>query len=137
MQTVVNYWAVLVAAIASMVIGSIWYGPVFGKKFMQAMGMNNMSPEEQAKMKKGMWMSYVGQFIASLVMFYVLAWLIGITGNMTPMGGATMAFWAWLGFMVPQKFGDELWGGKMILFWLSAGSSFITLVIGGAIIGAW
>ena len=34
----VNYWAVFVSAIASMVIGSIWYGPLFGKMFIREMG---------------------------------------------------------------------------------------------------
>ena len=68
-NVVVNCWAVLVSAIASMVIGSIWYGPLFGKQFLKAMGMDQWSPEKQAEMKKAMTMTYVWQFIASLVMF--------------------------------------------------------------------
>ncbi|HLD39833.1 MAG TPA: DUF1761 family protein, partial [Candidatus Nanoarchaeia archaeon] len=33
-----NYLAVLVAAIAAYVVGFLWYGPVFGKKWMALMG---------------------------------------------------------------------------------------------------
>ena len=134
----INLWSVLVSAIASMVIGSIWYGPLFGKKFMSAMGMDQWSPEKQAEMKKAMMLKYLWQFIASLVMFFVLASLI--VWNVPTQGaksGMVMAFWLWLGFVVPIKFGDSLWGGKMTLFWLSIFNMLITLLVGGAIIGAW
>ena len=125
------------AAIASMVVGSLWYGPLFGKKFTSAMGMENFSPEQMAGMKKGMTMTYVWQFLASLVMFYVLAWLIGALDKMTVTGGLMAGFWVWLGFVVPLKLGDALWGGKMSLFWLGIGNMLVILLAAGAIIGAW
>lgn len=134
----VNMWPVLVSAIASMVIGSIWYGPLFGKKYMDLMGFNSMSPEQQAAMKSNMVWSYIGQFIASIVTFYVLAGFIQYTATkMTAGMGAAIAFWPWLGFVFASKFGESLWGGKKTLFWLSAGSSLIIFLVGGAIIGAW
>jgi len=133
----VNFWAVLVSAVASMVIGSIWFGPLFGKVYMNAMGMDKMSPEQQAAMKKSMMLTYLWQFLASLVMFYVFAWLMGALGANSIMNGFQVAFWVWLGFIVPLKFGDALWGGKMTLFWLGIGNSLLTLLAAGAIIGAW
>ena len=133
----VNYLAVLVAAVASMIIGSIWYGPLFGKKFIKAIGMDNWSAEKQAAMKKSMWMSYVLQFVASLVMFYVLAGLVGGLDKMTLSGGLSVAFWVWLGFAMPIKLGDAIWGGKWELFWIGMGGMLVTLLAAGAIIGAW
>ena len=133
----VNFWAVLVSAVASMVIGSIWYGPLFGKKFMNAMGMDTWSPEKKESMKKGMALTYIWQFIASLVMFYVFAWLMGALGAKSPMDAIQAAFWVWLGFIVPVKLGDALWGGKMLLFCLGIGNMLFTLLAAGAIIGAW
>lgn len=133
----INFWAVLVAAVSSMVVGSIWYGPLFGKVFMKAMGMDQWSPEKKAEMKKSMALTYVWQFIASLVMFYVLAWFLGATAMWGVMGAMTVAFWAWLGFIVPLKLGDALWGGKMILFWIGVTNSLVTILVGAAIIGAW
>jgi hypothetical protein len=56
---------------------------------------------------------------------------------MTVQNGMTVAFWAWLGFVVPIKLGDALWGGKMSLFWLGAGYNLVLLLVTGAIIGAW
>src|SRR3989344_1786224 len=95
----VNIWAVLASAVASMVIGSIWYGPLFGKQFMHAMGMDTRSPEKQAEMKKGMAMPYLWQFVASVVMFYVFAWVMGVLGAVDLMAGVQAAFWVWLGFV--------------------------------------
>lgn len=134
----VNLWAVLVAAIASMVIGSFWYGPLFGKLFMRASGMDQWSKEKrEAEMKNMVW-TYLAQFVASLVTFYVLALLIeGLFGGLSATNGIKAALIAWIGFVVPVKLGDALWGGKMSLFWLGIGNMLVTLVAAGAIIGAW
>ena len=137
MDTTINYWAVLVSAVASMVVGSVWYGPLFGKLFMREMGMDKLSPEEREKMKKSMGRSYALQFVASLVMFFVLAWYVITSIHPGVWGGVANAFGLWLGFVVPLALGNAIWGGKMTLFWLSIGNMLVTLLIAGAIIGAW
>ena len=134
-NVMVNFWAVLASAVASMVIGSIWYGPLFGKKFMSAMGMDSWSPEKKAAMKKSMGLTYLWQFLASILMFYVFAWLMGALGAKSAMDGIQPAFWVWLGFIVPLSLGNALWGGKMILFWLGIGNMLLTLGAAGVIIG--
>lgn len=136
-MTGVNYWAVFVSGIASMIIGSIWYGPLFGKLFMREMGMDTMSKEKKQEMKKGMWMNYLGQFIASLVMLYVLAGLIVGFDKASVGGGMQTALLVWVGFVVPIKLGDALWGGNKAMFWLAIGNMLLTFLAGGAIIGAW
>ena len=149
-MVLINYWAVLVSAVLAMVVGSLWYGPLFGKVYMKAKGMDTMSPEDQAAMKKKMVWSYLGQFVASLVTFYVLAWFINVTEThfmatsyaagetyVGLWGGVHVAFWVWLGFLVPMKFSEAIWGGKMTLFWISISEALITLLATGAIIGAW
>jgi hypothetical protein len=133
----INYWSVLASAIASMVIGSIWYGPIFGKKFMQVMGMDKRSPEEVATMQKSMMKLYVLQFIGSMVMFFVLAWYINVNGSANIHSGMLNAFLLWLGFVVPLSLSNALWGGKTTLFWLNIGNMLVTLLAAGAIIGAW
>jgi hypothetical protein len=132
-----NYLAVVAAAVASMVDGGVWYGPLFRKTFMAAMGMDKWSPERQAEEKKKMGKLYAMQLVASLVMFYVLASFIDRTGSFGVMGGMSTAFWAWLGFVVPVQLGSAIWGGSMSLFWLGAGNMLVTLLVAGAIIGAW
>ena len=72
-----SFLAILLAAIASMIIGSIWYGPLFGKIFMREMGMEGWSSEKKAAMKKSMTVTYIWQFVASLVMFFCPRWIYG------------------------------------------------------------
>lgn len=133
----INYWAVIVSAVVSIIIGSLWYGPLFGKAFMKAMGMNEWSEEKKARMKKSMTMSYVLQAVASLVMFYVLArFMIGMD-QMSVQGGLTTALWVWIGFVLPIQLGDAVWGGKWILFRINSGNMLVTLLVVGAILGAW
>jgi hypothetical protein len=133
----INIWSVLVSAVAAMVIGSIWYGPLFGKKFMEASGMNKWTPEQQAAMKKKMMVSYAAQFAASFVMFYTVAGIIiGFSDN-TALGGMVAAFLVWLGIIVPVKIGDLVWGGSKTMFWLVVGNMLFTLLAVGAIVGAW
>ncbi len=136
-MVIINYWAVLASAIASMVVGSIWYGPLFGMKFMQAMGMDAWNQEKQEEMKKAMLRTYFMQFIGSFVMFFVFAWYIGLSNHAGVLGGINNAFWVWIGFVVPLKLSDALWGGKITLFWLGIGNMLITLLVGGVIIGIW
>lgn len=132
-----SYLAILASAVASMVIGSIWYGPLFGKAFQQAMGMDKWSPEKQAEEKKKMGKLYSMQLVASLVMFYVLAMFVERLGDMSAGQGMQVALWAWLGFALPVQFGNALWGGNMRLFYIGAGNMLATLLVAGAIIGAW
>jgi hypothetical protein len=132
-----NWLAILASAIASMIIGSVWFGPLFGKMYISLMGMDKLSSEEQAKMKKSMMMTYVWQFIASVVTFIVLDRFI-INLHITSLSGAVItALFAWIGFMIPIQLGQALWGGKMKLFWLGAGNSLLTMVAAGLILGTW
>jgi hypothetical protein len=133
----INIGAVLAAAVLSMIIGSVWYGPLFGKLFMKAMGFEHQTEAQKKQMQKGMMWSYAGQFVASLVMFYVLARFMNATGQITVAGAMVVAFWAWLGFIVPLSFGNALWGGKMTLFWLNIANMFVTLLAGAAVLGWW
>lgn len=133
----VNIWSVLVAAIVSMIIGSIWYGRLFGAIFMKERGMDAWSKEKQDEMRKDMGLGYIGQFIANFVMFYVLAGFIVGLDEMSVGGGMLTSFIIWVGFVIPLAFGEAVWGGKKTLFLLSVGNMFLSLLAAGAIIGAW
>ncbi|MEX1111892.1 MAG: DUF1761 domain-containing protein [Candidatus Andersenbacteria bacterium] len=132
----VSYISLIAAAIASMVVGSVWYGPLFGKTFQKAAGMDKWSAEKQAEEKKKMGKLYFMQLIASLVMFYVLALFIAERGDLSVSSGISTALLAWVGFVVPVQFGSAIWGGSMTLFWIGAGNMLVTLLAAGAIIGA-
>jgi hypothetical protein len=133
----VNYGAVLLAAIASMVVGALWYGPLLGKPWMKEMGLTKDKIEKEKK--KGMSQAYGLMFLGSLVMAYVLSHTtafasayMGIEG--VPVGLST-GFWNWLGFVAPVTLGSVLWEGKSWKLWLiNNGYYLITMPLMGAII---
>ncbi len=68
----INYLAVVVAAVASMIIGAIWYSPrVFGRMWMRLTGktMDQMAGQNAGR-------AYLVTFFGSLVMAWVLAMFV-------------------------------------------------------------
>jgi hypothetical protein len=136
----INYLAVIIAAVASIVLGFIWYGPLFGKKWMALMGFTT-ADMEKAK-AKGMGKTYLLMTLGSVVMAYVLnhslvfasAYLKAEGANAGIMAG----FWNWLGFIAPVVMGDQLWGGKpWKLFPITAGYYLVSLCLMGVILAMW
>lgn len=134
----VNFWAILVAAIVAFAGGSLWYSPIlFGKEWMALTKMTD-ADVAAAKAKGGMWKYYLAQLIASIVTFGVLGFIVASASGVTAADGAFMGFLAWLGFNATDLLGAILWERKPFRLALIQGSfMLLTLVIGGAIIGAW
>ena len=133
----VNYVAVLAAAIASFVIGAVWYSPMlFGKMWMK---LSNVSDKEMKKAKeKGMTKNFAVQFLASLVMAYVLAHFVQYTQSSTITEGMLTGFWIWLGFIATVMIGMVLWEGKpWKLYFIKAGHELVALAVMGAILAVW
>lgn len=136
----VNYWAVLVSAVASMIIGSLWYGPIFGRIWMR---LSKITPEQIAQAKsRSMAGLYVMAFVGSLVMAYVLDHSLIFAGSYFKTGGASAglmaAFWSWLGFVAPVTLGSVLWEGKPWKLWfLNNAYYLVVLAVMGAILGNW
>ena len=66
----VNYLAVLLCGVAAMIIGYLWYGPLFGKEWRSLVGMTD---EKMKKATNSMFSNYAAMFLSALVMAYVLA----------------------------------------------------------------
>ena len=131
----VNYLAVLVAAVVAHVVGFLWYGPLFGKKWMSLMKLTDKD-KEKAK-QKGMAKTIIGSFLSTLVMAYILALLVGYAG-LNPVTGAATGALAWVGFLATSQLGMVFWENKpWSLYFLSTGHYLVTLVVMGAILGAW
>ncbi len=64
-----NYWAILVAVAATMVLGFLWYGPILGKAWMKEMGIPAGSKPAPKVMRRGLILMAIG----SLLTVFVLA----------------------------------------------------------------
>jgi len=136
----VNYLAVIVSAIAAMVLGFLWYGPLFGTQWIAYMGWSEA--DMAAAKAKGMAKTYLIMTISTLVMSYVMAHaiLFGTTYTNTfgAVGGLMGAFWYWLGFVAPVTLSAVLWEGKPWGYWfLTAGYYLVSLCMMGVILALW
>lgn len=134
----INLAAVFGAAIASMVLGFLWYGPLFGKQWMSLMGWKKLSKAQMDKMKEAGKKSYALAFIGALVMSYVLAHFVDYTGAVTAVEGAQTGFWVWLGFVATVMLGMVLWEGKpWKLYYLNAAYQLVSLLVMGVLLAIW
>jgi hypothetical protein len=140
MTPVINYAAVIVAMLSSIVLGFAWYGPLFGKPWMAIMGFSKDSMDKAKA--KGMTKNYLIMMVGSFLTAYVLAHALEFASVYTKTygisAGLMAAFWNWLGFIAPVQVGDQLWGGKpWKLFLITGGYSLVSMCIMGVILAVW
>jgi|SRR3989344_1339772 len=134
----INYWAVLVAAIIHMVLGALWYSPSygFGNIWMKLSGLNRK--KMNAMKKKGMTKAYILAFVSALVLNYILANFIGYVSAATFVDGMFLGFLIWFGFLVTTMLGMMLWEGKSYkLYLINVGYYLVSLLITGGILAVW
>ncbi len=139
METLVNYWAVATGAVLSMVIGAIWYGPLFGKKWMEIVGVDPADMEARKKMQKSAGPLYGVQFVLTLFQVAVLAYLLVDSQRH---GGLERALWIWAAFIVPTLAGAVMWTNetsklKWARFLIQGGYQLVLFVIFGLLLQLW
>jgi len=132
----VNLWSVLAAAVAGVILGSLWYSPVlFGNLWMKLSGMKKPTGKELEKLKKTMWKYYLTQFIGTLVASYALAVLIKNTGSTGSLAGALLGAVIGVGVLSVNALSSVLWEGKPFkLYLINISYNIVSYVIMGAII---
>ncbi len=142
----INYFAVIACAVVAMILGMLWYGPLFGKQWMSMMGMNMGGGDG----KNGMAWRYIVAFIGALLMAFVLANFIALVNNsfgcsdcfnivsQTLIVDMLATFTLWLGFIAPVTIGMVLWEGKPWKVWyIVAGYNLVLLALMGIILSLW
>ena len=135
----VNLWSVLVAAIATMVVGFLWYSPMlFARPWMVAMGYD---PEDKVKiqeMQKSAGKSYAISFVASLVSAFVLGKIIRETRVDTALDGTIVGLAIWLGFVTTVQLTAKLFGNQSTkLYLINTGYQLVCYLAMGAILAVW
>ncbi len=135
MSVEVNYVAVVLAMLSSMVVGSVWYArPVFGNIWIK------LARVDMKKQGPPVWMPIVVTMVVSLITAYVLAHVSFLSnryfGNSFLQDSLSTAFWLWLGltaarFVTHDAFEGRPW--KLTL--LNLGNEFVTIMLMGLIIG--
>ncbi len=128
-------WAVVGAAVAYMVIGMLWYGPLFGKAWARMM---RFTPQKMKSMCPGPAKSMSLGFVTALITASVLDHVVALLGASTFGKGAYVGFLMWVGFYATTQLGVFLWEGKPLKLWvLNTAASLVTLLVMGGILAAW
>lgn len=133
----INYWAVILATLSSMIVGSIWYTPkVFGNYWMRAA---NVKPSGRAA-------DAVAAIVVTMLVSFVTAWVLaGATfiawdfyGGSFLGNAVVTALVLWAGFtaarFVTHDAFDQRPPGLTIL---TITHELVTIVIMALIIGVW
>jgi ABC-type Fe3+ transport system permease subunit len=135
MEVQINYLAVILAMLSSMVIGSIWYAQgVFGKIWAA------LAKVDMKKPKNGVWKPIVATMVVSLITAYVLAHVTYLSHqffhNSFLQDALSTAFWTWLGFTAARFVTHDAFEGRPIkLTALNCAHEFVTLMVMGLVIG--
>ena len=127
----INYWAVVVAAVAAFVASSVWY-IVFGKELAKvsaafAKGMQKPQPWKM-----------LGVIVTSLVLALVLAYFLRLIGNVDWVGAVRVGVLLWIGLAAMQWVGSMLWENVPVkMAAIHAGDWLVKLVLIAVIVGVW
>ena len=133
--TGINWIAVIVAGIVAWVVGAIWYAPpVFGKRWMEMMGMKM----EPGKMPEGAGKALGGGIVLALVTAFFLALVLGFMKATTWMDGVIGALLVWLGFVATHG-ATSIFFEKRPVAWyaITQAELAVSFLLMGLILGAW
>jgi hypothetical protein len=135
----VNLLAVLVAAVATMIVGFLWYSPLlFARPWMSLMGYAPDDPAKQEELRRGAGKLYAQAFVASLVAAFVLDRIIGISTINSALHGMKLGAGVWLGFVTTVQFTDKLFSKRPAkLYLINTGYQLVCYMVMGGILAVW
>ena len=137
----INWLAVVLCVVASMVIGGVWFGPkTFFPIWWKAIGkagdpMQRDVPPGQMASSLGMGMVWGGVIFASLVQAIFMNVVVRTLGSAGLGAGALTGFLIWLGFVASSSLTNKLFADRLQAWVLEQGNHLLTFVVMGAIAG--
>ena len=137
--TAINWLAVIVCVIVSMVSGALWYNP---KTFFPAWWKGIGKSDTDAPGASNITMTWVLTVLSSFVQVVAMALMVnamgGLMGDVSLASGAGTGFMLWFGFIAPTYLVNKLFAGHGLKIWaIEAGNHLVNFVLFGAILGVW
>ncbi len=127
----INWLAVIVATVSTFLIGSLWYGPLFGKAWVAEHGFTE-EELKSANMGKIFGISFVLEFIMALNLAMFLA------DSSDIVWGIAAGFLAGFGWIALAMGVNALFSRYSLRLWFIDSFYFVvTFMIMGAILTAW
>jgi hypothetical protein len=130
----INWLAVVLAALSTMVVGTIWYTPkVFGAKWEKWAKIDKKNP---ANPVFAIGITLVVSFITAYVLAHVTYLSNTFFGNSYLQDALTTAFWMWLGFTAARIVTHDAFENRpKQLTLLNISHELVTFFVMGVIIG--
>ena len=129
--TELNWLAIFVATAVAFALGGLWYGPLFGKAWMRAIGKTESDVKPSAA-------PFIISFFTALLTSIVLAALIKSLGIDTLGGGLLLGAITGVGFIATAMASDSAFcGWGMPLYLIQSGYRVLYSIIIGGILAAW
>jgi len=134
-----NWIAILVAAVSTMILGFLWYSPLlFAKPWVREMGYDLNDKAKIEEMRKGAGPAYAGSFAASLISAFTLALILHGLHARDLHFGLMASFHVWLGFVATvQLTGALFMKQSMRLFAINTGYQLVCYLAMGTILSVW
>ena len=128
-----NYLAIFVAALIPMALGALWYSPLlFARPWMRAVG------KTEEDVRGGARIGYLVAAVSSLVMAAVLALVLKSCGTDSLAEGALIGLVVGIGFVATTTAVNSVFAARpRELFLIDTGYHVLSLVLVGALLGAW
>jgi hypothetical protein len=118
--------AMLAVGIANMVLGFIWYGPLFANRWMKE---SNLTMED---LGNGPGIGYLLTFLASLVMGATTSFLVRLLNITEPLQGLYLGLILGLGYVATAYMSTYIFGQKSrALYFIDAGYQVTAITIAG------
>lgn len=132
----INWLAVIVAAVATFLLGGAWYSALFQKVWIKS---QNLTDEQVAKMKADMNPAkfFGGMLVAYFVVAVVMAILVNNLQAPSAAAGALLGFLVWLIVAAIYMTGHLASNRSIEAFLVDASYQLVYLVGIGAMLGAW
>ena len=115
-MTEVTFLPVLLAGIASFVIGYAWYHPrVFGGAWMRLI---NVTPEHAEEGKRKMPVAAPVALLGNMLIAYVMNYFGIAWGVYDILTALELGLWCWIGFVAPTMLGMVLWEHRPVKLYL-------------------
>ncbi len=127
----IDYTAILAAAVASWIAGSIWYG-VLGKQWMAALGWTRESMGNSMPI-----VPMITSFVAEIIMALVL---LGVLSHMKVSGlqvGLMVAFLIWLGFVATTIVVNNAFSKRTFMLSLIDSGHWLVVLLVQALVLGW
>ncbi len=136
----INWLAVLVCVVISMVSGALWYNPkTFFPVWWKGIGKTDDGAPGTSNMNVTWALTILSSFVQATAMALMVNAMGGMmSGGVSTISGAGTGFMLWLGFVAPTYLVNKLFAGHDLKIWaIEAGNHLLNFVLFGALLGAW